>query len=1064
MRRCVSFVVVVIGCFSGFFSVNGQANSCDCGSTDPKTPCEGTKIKVEVLTDRSVVFEWGFNSNGGAAYCGKFANGDYWVAPKNSSSVEITHLLSKGSGDVSLDENPKLESIGLLDPIQNYGNYQATENLITSLPVQYNYSTSLVAAVQRDEELHGGCGTKAILGNCADAYNVLTVLNEVPENAGATVLRPSIDEDNKELLSLSSFDFGRLPEKAYFKGPTDAEIELIRQRWSHSLEIFSGGTIDGTIYSEGGRAFRANLLVDDYASGTAVKWYNDLMMLFSDDRVLQEKMPAISAMLVYGKDLYYSHYTQSGVRERSWKSGAGQFTGRYHPAVFFSVLSRDELYGNVLRSTPEKTLGSLEGASPQEIEQVNVGIQTPVWGDGTDEPDNISVNGYWSDVFFSQCFDGATGECNPSLGKKNRRDPYNYIDGPGNKPGTSYMGVTFGPMKSMAATMMLMPEMCEIVNYDELVTYVDRITEKGIHTENDQCAPPDPREDGSVCDVYRDKNCKYYKVTWGPDPANPGQCIKNAPGQNGRFSQVHGAALDYVYKSPQVENNWYEITGGRASCRPLPVKELTSVIVSDVNRGVTPLTVNFNGSYSGSPAGAITQWDWDFGNGVNATGELSTATFDQPGTYNVSLTVTDVNGNYTTTSRVVEVVHEARKGMVLGLSFDGNLLDSSFYDYKASWNGVGPYVDGAANDAASFSPVDNNSITVGHGAELDGMDALSISYWARKNIKDTSSRAITKHSIYASSILSDGVYFYLFTSNGRLDIGANDLELQDTSWHNYTLTYDGAVVKVYIDGVEHTSLPWSGKVVSHSSRPIIIGKDPWGSSFDGDIDELQVYKRALSKEEVVALQLQSEPEEESDLLEGIVLDLGLDSNLVDASETGLLLSWKNHEAYEQGILYDAAAFNPIQNGYITAKHHPNIDGMGAITIDFWARKNDPVAAERILTKHAVYAANVLANGVYFYLFTTDKGRLNISATSEAVKDTDWHQYTLTYDGTMARLYIDAVEKVAIPWSGAIVNRPSRGLIFGKDPWGNAFDGSIDEMHIYNRALSADEVKVIQHSH
>ncbi|WP_181919657.1 hypothetical protein [Alkalilimnicola ehrlichii] len=27
------------------------------------------------------VFEWEFNANGGLAYCGQFANGDYWIAP-----------------------------------------------------------------------------------------------------------------------------------------------------------------------------------------------------------------------------------------------------------------------------------------------------------------------------------------------------------------------------------------------------------------------------------------------------------------------------------------------------------------------------------------------------------------------------------------------------------------------------------------------------------------------------------------------------------------------------------------------------------------------------------------------------------------------------------------------------------------------------------------------------------------------------------------------------------------------------------------------------------------------
>lgn len=69
--------------------------------------------------------------------------------------------------------------MGLLS--RNYGNLDSTENIFPNLPQIYDYTTSLVAVIQRDENTHGGCGTNSILGCCADAYQVVTILKTNPD-------------------------------------------------------------------------------------------------------------------------------------------------------------------------------------------------------------------------------------------------------------------------------------------------------------------------------------------------------------------------------------------------------------------------------------------------------------------------------------------------------------------------------------------------------------------------------------------------------------------------------------------------------------------------------------------------------------------------------------------------------------------------------------------------------------------------------------------------------------------------------------------------------------------
>ncbi|NHN41409.1 S8 family serine peptidase [Halorubellus sp. JP-L1] len=54
--------------------------------------------------------------------------------------------------------------------------------------------------------------------------------------------------------------------------------------------------------------------------------------------------------------------------------------------------------------------------------------------------------------------------------------------------------------------------------------------------------------------------------------------------------------------------------------------------------------VEFDGSGSSDPDGSVASYDWDFDNGETATGASATVTFENAGTYDVQLTVTDDDG------------------------------------------------------------------------------------------------------------------------------------------------------------------------------------------------------------------------------------------------------------------------------------------------------------------------------------------------------------------------------------------------------------------------------------
>lgn len=67
-------------------------------------------------------------------------------------------------------------------------------------------------------------------------------------------------------------------------------------------------------------------------------------------------------------------------------------------------------------------------------------------------------------------------------------------------------------------------------------------------------------------------------------------------------------------------------------------------------------TVSFNTSSSYDYDGNITSFNWSFGDGINSTGKTINHTYQNYGTYNVSLTVTDDDGNNDTITKVILVL------------------------------------------------------------------------------------------------------------------------------------------------------------------------------------------------------------------------------------------------------------------------------------------------------------------------------------------------------------------------------------------------------------------------
>ena len=80
--------------------------------------------------------------------------------------------------------------------------------------------------------------------------------------------------------------------------------------------------------------------------------------------------------------------------------------------------------------------------------------------------------------------------------------------------------------------------------------------------------------------------------------------------------------------------------------------------------------------------------------------------------------------------------------------------------------------------------------------------------------------------------------------------------LKDSKWHHITMVITPMEGLLFLDGVLNAEGKWTGQSSKvTSSRPLFIGRgdgDPFGP-FKGSMDDIRVYNRALSAEEVKAL-------------------------------------------------------------------------------------------------------------------------------------------------------------------------------------------------------------------
>lgn len=157
--------------------------------------------------------------------------------------------------------------------------------------------------------------------------------------------------------------------------------------------------------------------------------------------------------------------------------------------------------------------------------------------------------------------------------------------------------------------------------------------------------------------------------------------------------------------------------------------------------------------------------------------------------------------------------------------------------YGASW------VPGIAGSALSFDG-QNDYVLVNHDDSLNTGE-MSFELWVNPNV--ASSFLLYKYCLSTGFFVREVSTKWIFHLNGWVVYSNSDIDVG--AWTHLAGTYDGSSLRIYVNGVnEATEYPLR-PLINDNIQPLKFGTS-LASYFNGVIDEIALYDRALTSEEI----------------------------------------------------------------------------------------------------------------------------------------------------------------------------------------------------------------------
>ena len=169
---------------------------------------------------------------------------------------------------------------------------------------------------------------------------------------------------------------------------------------------------------------------------------------------------------------------------------------------------------------------------------------------------------------------------------------------------------------------------------------------------------------------------------------------------------------------------------------------------------------------------------------------------------------------------------------------------------SASWS-----TQGRHGNALSFNGT-NSMVRVASAASLNLGSAMTLSAWIQPTVSQSGWRTILQRE-------TDAYHLNSSTSTPMRPAGGGTFGTSTpivvgptanpvNTWTHVALTYDGTILRLYVNGTQVATNNVTGAIQSTTNPLSIGGNAPYGEHFQGLIDEVRVYNRALAQTDIQA--------------------------------------------------------------------------------------------------------------------------------------------------------------------------------------------------------------------
>jgi parallel beta-helix repeat protein len=302
----------------------------------------------------------------------------------------------------------------------------------------------------------------------------------------------------------------------------------------------------------------------------------------------------------------------------------------------------------------------------------------------------------------------------------------------------------------------------------------------------------------------------------------------------------------------------------------------------------------------------------------------------------------------------------------------------------------------------------------------------------------------------------------IVTSNGPVDVYCGGLT--QGAWTQLTMTYDGANLKSYVNGVLRGSAAITGNVAYNGSgSPMMLGNcDGSNYYFDGYMDEFKFYDGNRNDSEILADYNTSYPLVTNPPPE-IRAYYSFDGNWLDNSGNGLTAVPSNTTFVCDGDNSSSANFNG-SNSSITLPQSPLLDPFSAtLSVSCWIK---PAVLNGIQGLVQSQNGDGYSSGWRMSLsgsnfnprVVTNQGPIDLYCPGLVAGV--WNYVAMTYDGTSIKGYVNGVLQGSASWGGYIPYNANLAMLMGYCNGSTYyFNGHMDEFKFYDGALTASQIQV-----